>query len=138
MKPKHSKEYTSYLASAQWKAKRKMVIARANGICEKCRQRVIQNIHHIHYDTLGYESLSDLLGVCRPCHRHIHGLDKPKPKKRYRKNSKRKARNELRLKALKLGVPLDVLKPFKRQPPPPPANTKWDFKERLLEQFKTR
>ena len=127
---KPTQAYLSYLTSAKWKAKRKQVIARCNGVCERCQQRQVRNIHHKHYDTLGDEPLSDLLGVCRPCHREIHGLDKVKQKKRYRKGSKRKKRNELRLKALRIGVPPQALKPFKN--PPLPPKTDWSFRDRLL------
>lgn len=136
MSRKPSREYLAYLSSPKWKAKRKEVIARCKNLCEKCGKRQVRNIHHKHYDNLGDEPLDDLLGVCRPCHREIHGLDKEKKaKKHYRPNSKRKARNELRLKAIKLGVPVDLLKPLHN---PPLPKTQWDFKERLLEQFKTR
>ena len=64
-------DYQQYLASREWRAKRKEVIELADGICKRCASRPIENVHHITYANIGQESLSDLLGVCRPCHEYL-------------------------------------------------------------------
>lgn len=126
-------EYLAYLSSPAWKILRKGVLGRCGGVCERCQTRKVQNVHHLHYRTFGHEALTDLLGVCRPCHMEIHGVQRHK-RKRYRKNSRRKARNELRLRAIRLGVPLDVVKPLRN--PPMPDKTDWTYREKLLASFK--
>lgn len=64
-------DYQQYLASREWRAKRKKVIELNNGICERCASRPIENVHHLTYENLGNERLSDLMGVCRPCHEYL-------------------------------------------------------------------
>jgi len=64
-------DYQQYLASREWRMKRKEVIELNNGICERCASRPIKNVHHLTYENLGQESPLDLLGVCRPCHEYL-------------------------------------------------------------------
>jgi len=49
--------------------KRRMVMTRAGGVCERCGDRLADEIHH----TRGLEDnrLEALLAVCRPCHRAV-------------------------------------------------------------------
>ena len=61
-----------YMLSAAWRSKRDSVILRAAGICERCHQWPIVNVHHLHYGNLGNEPLEDLLGVCSRCHKELH------------------------------------------------------------------
>ena len=68
----HSREYTEHLASPAWRRIRESALARAGGRCERCGKPFGSHdleVHHRHYDTLGRESLSDVVVLCRPCHR---------------------------------------------------------------------
>jgi len=65
-------DYKQYLASREWRLKRKEVIELNNGICERCGTRAIEDIHHLTYASIGNESpLRDLMGVCHPCHEYL-------------------------------------------------------------------
>ena len=69
---KGNRDYNSYLASPEWKQKRKTVLARANGICEACLQEKATQVHHLTYDHLFDELLWELVAVCDGCHRKAH------------------------------------------------------------------
>ena len=64
--------YGRYLASPAWKAKSRLVLLRAQGICEGCRLRPATEIHHTTYDHVGDEFLFELVALCRPCHDKFH------------------------------------------------------------------
>ena len=76
MKPQ---TYKAYLQSDEWKAKRTAVRRRARGWCERCKVRVRVDVHHLTYANVGNEPLTDLIGVCRGCHRFLHGRQKRDP-----------------------------------------------------------
>ena len=49
------------------------VIARAGGVCERCRERRGEHVHHLRYGgKLGTEPLEWLQLVCLPCHGDYH------------------------------------------------------------------
>lgn len=54
-----------------WQQKREFLIWACHGRCERCginpNTRELQ-LHHLHYDTLWYESHKDLQLLCPPCH----------------------------------------------------------------------
>jgi len=60
--------YKKYLGSAQWKKRRLQVLERAGDKCERCGSDVELEVHHLNYERLGREDLSDLLAVCKRCH----------------------------------------------------------------------
>jgi 5-methylcytosine-specific restriction endonuclease McrA len=64
--------YRQHLASAKWRATREKVIKRAGGVCEGCRDRSINDVHHLTYEHLGDELLFELVGLCSFCHQKIH------------------------------------------------------------------
>lgn len=64
--------YNRYLKSEAWQRKRQEVFARDNNKCLACGAPAEQ-VHHIRYDSVGYEPLDDLASVCEACHLHIHG-----------------------------------------------------------------
>jgi len=64
-------DYQQYIASREWRAKRKEVIELQGGICERCASRPIEDVHHLTYANIGKESPSDLMGVCRPCPEYL-------------------------------------------------------------------
>lgn len=65
--PWHSVEYTSYMQSPAWQRKRLQILNRSGGRCETCGRAATQ-VHHLTYERLGNEYMSDLLAVCEPCH----------------------------------------------------------------------
>lgn len=65
-------EYLKYLISDKWKKKRDEKLWK-QPLCEHCRKEFGKNtkatqVHHISYETLGKEKLSDLISVCNYCH----------------------------------------------------------------------
>ena len=91
--------YHAYLQSHEWKALRRQVLGRAQGVCELCGQRRARHIHHLHYRTFTTEQLTDLLAVCLPCHQIVHGRHRRSRAPRQRSQARR-VRALARLKAL--------------------------------------
>lgn len=48
-------DYQEYLASREWRLKRKEVIDFAEGVCERCGSARIQDVHHNNYRNIGNE-----------------------------------------------------------------------------------
>lgn len=69
--------YRQYLESKQWKAKRKRKLNQVGWCCESCgvahQKGVILDVHHLTYERVTRERLSDLQVLCRPCHARRHG-----------------------------------------------------------------
>ncbi len=65
-------KYIEYLASPEWKAKRQEVISRCGGICEECKNAAVEHVHHVTYERLEHELLTDLMGLCFDCHQTKH------------------------------------------------------------------
>ncbi len=66
--------YQEYLASREWGLLKVAVRQRSGGTCERCKQAPHEQTHHVTYERIGHELLTDLLGVCRPCHEYLSGL----------------------------------------------------------------
>jgi 5-methylcytosine-specific restriction endonuclease McrA len=65
--------YEEYINSPAWRFKRQLVLDRDGGICQGCRKREAQEVHHLTYVRFGAEMLFDLISVCTDCHDKIHG-----------------------------------------------------------------
>jgi 5-methylcytosine-specific restriction endonuclease McrA len=65
----HSPEYHGYMKSKAWAERRHAVMVRAGGLCEHCQRQTATAVHHITYDSLGEEPLTDLQALCARCHR---------------------------------------------------------------------
>jgi hypothetical protein len=61
-------KYDEYLSSIEWKDKCKLVHARENNLCQRCKEKPSAQIHHIHYINLYNEPLEDLQALCGDCH----------------------------------------------------------------------
>lgn len=88
----HSKKgYEEYLKSEQWQIKRKEIAQRENYTCQSCGKIVKRgyNIHHLTYKRVGKERSSDLVFLCRNCHKAIH--DKKNNQKAKKKEFKTKS-----------------------------------------------
>lgn len=70
--------YYSYLESRHWKTKKEEFLNSKyyNGKCCRCKQKKkFMNIHHLHYDSVGNESLTDLVAICVACHATEHDIE---------------------------------------------------------------
>lgn len=71
--------YGMYLESTAWLKKRQMAMDKTNEVCANCIKatwpvvRLAREVHHLTYERLGHEDLDDLIAVCGPCHRELHG-----------------------------------------------------------------
>jgi hypothetical protein len=71
---RRQREYEQYLSGPVWRRKRALVMRRCDGVCEACGVEEATQVHHVAYpENFGEEPLWDLRGVCRSCHRLIHG-----------------------------------------------------------------
>lgn len=73
--------YDEYLKSPSWLDKRRLVLQRANDMCEGCGVAKATQVHHFHYGNFGNEFLWELVAVCQECHDRAHPwkLDDPNP-----------------------------------------------------------
>ena len=67
-------KYYVYLRSPWWKAIRFASLIRAGRKCALCASKYRLEVHHNTYVRLGREKLSDLVVLCRQCHRKYHGI----------------------------------------------------------------
>lgn len=74
--PDRKKDYINYINSKQRKEKRKQKLAESKGMCEKCGSNERLQVHHLNYDSIFNEKLSDLMTLCKKCHLKTHGLRK--------------------------------------------------------------
>lgn len=68
-----SERYAAYLQSSEWRDRVRLVRNRSGGVCERCGLADHEHTHHLTYERLYHEPLTDLVGVCRECHATIHG-----------------------------------------------------------------
>lgn len=64
--------YDIYLKSSEWAERRRLVMERAQGICEGCRLQRGSQVHHLTYEHVGKEFLFELVWICKPCHERHH------------------------------------------------------------------
>lgn len=68
MRSDQTQEYRDYLASAKWNKFKAQVVAAKGGKCQRCGSFMGLDVHHLHYDSLGRENLTDVELVCQICH----------------------------------------------------------------------
>lgn len=67
----------NYLLSPEWQELRTQVFTRDNYTCQSCGSTKSLNCHHITYERLGNEHLSDLATLCGGpdgCHNKLHNI----------------------------------------------------------------
>jgi len=73
--------YDRYLESPVWQEKRRLVLRRANGVCEGCQKADAVQVHHEFYPReclpgspkwIAQEKLFHLIAICRRCHEDLH------------------------------------------------------------------
>lgn len=112
--------YTAHLQSEYWRALCADAMSRCGAICEVCHQRPARQGHHLHYRTLGRESLDDIRMVCGPCHLIQHGKRRRKDGRvvAIRKKPPQKPQGATKRKRLDLrGLPLATPRPEPAQVP---------------------
>ncbi len=58
------------LRGRKWMRKRLAVLREAEFICQRCGDRLADEIHHVNGDP-GDNRFENLLATCRPCHRQL-------------------------------------------------------------------
>jgi len=67
-------EYERYLSESEnWYEIRQLVLKRDDYKCQACLLETAGDVHHKSYQHLYDEICFDLVSVCRPCHKKIHG-----------------------------------------------------------------
>jgi len=70
------KEYQQYLASREWALLKEQIRKRSGDKCERCLRDPYESTHHLTYERVGNELLTDLLAVCNACHKFLSGKSK--------------------------------------------------------------
>lgn len=68
--PEWRRRYVEHIRSPKWRKLRQQILARCSGLCERCGKIPKRfEVHHLTYDRLGDERLTDLIALCNdPCH----------------------------------------------------------------------
>jgi hypothetical protein len=70
-KKPYKQEYLHYLESARWRNLSRAVRRRARGMCEICLRADGQECAHLTYERIFNERMTDLLWLCKKCHREL-------------------------------------------------------------------
>lgn len=93
-------KYKKYIKSKEW-YELKIDLLQARGCkCEKCNRELQANklqVHHVTYERLFNERLSDLLVLCGRCHQIEHGIIK---RKKYAKTKDKAKKNVCKLSTI--------------------------------------
>ncbi len=73
--------YSQYVRTAHWDRLRKLTLMTAGYACSnpRCRAKGQLTCHHLTYERLGHERLSDLTALCSTCHDAAHRTRRPPP-----------------------------------------------------------
>jgi 5-methylcytosine-specific restriction endonuclease McrA len=66
------KAYDEHLLSEQWDKKKQKVRRRDGKRCQVCGDGKTLETHHLTYERVFVEKLSDLILLCSSCHRKVH------------------------------------------------------------------
>lgn len=70
------RNYREYLRHPRFLAVRARAFERADGLCERCKQRPPTEPHHLRYPPWGaFDVPENLLVVCHRCHCELHGKE---------------------------------------------------------------
>jgi hypothetical protein len=82
-------EYDRYLETEHWQTFRKLALAEqlkqhGHNFCQTCAEEsVALHVHHLTYERLGKELLTDVTIICKPCHDKTHLRDGQSRKRNY-------------------------------------------------------
>jgi 5-methylcytosine-specific restriction endonuclease McrA len=65
--------YPTYIRSESWRSNpaRLQALSDAQGRCRLCGDETLLEVHHATYERIGNERDSDLVALCRECHRDV-------------------------------------------------------------------
>ncbi|MBA1335853.1 MAG: hypothetical protein HPY66_1671 [Firmicutes bacterium] len=66
--------YHDYLQTDHWKEFRQAALDHYGRKCSYCGRKTSLNVHHLTYERLGCEELSDVTILCKECHMKEHGM----------------------------------------------------------------
>jgi hypothetical protein len=66
-----NQEYLRYLQSQRWHILARAVCMRAKGKCEICYRSYGEECAHLTYERIFNERITDLLWLCKKCHREL-------------------------------------------------------------------
>lgn len=67
--------YADYLRTEHWQQTRAKALKRAGHKCQLCAASSQLEVHHNTYERLGGEKPTDLVVLCRNCHKAHHGAE---------------------------------------------------------------
>jgi hypothetical protein len=71
------RDYNQYLRSPEWQSVRIRHTTEFGESCGLCDTREgVHQLHHLTYDRVGRELLSDLVRLCGKCHQMVHALER--------------------------------------------------------------
>jgi len=76
-KTKEWTNYKDYLKSDEWYKIRAQKIEEADNRCQLCYKLGKLQVHHRTYKRIFNEKLSDLIVLCKNCHKIFHNVSKP-------------------------------------------------------------
>lgn len=68
----NKEQYQKYLKTNHWKVVKAWKLYQQDNTCENCGSKHHLQVHHLSYDNLHNERLTDLKVLCRDCHKHYH------------------------------------------------------------------
>ena len=71
----NKEEYQEYLKSEHWRKTRARKLEESGNCCEKCPAKHMLSVHHLTYERLWKELMTDLEVLCDVCHKTAHGID---------------------------------------------------------------
>jgi len=76
--------YREYLKSGEWKITRSRKLKQSNFKCDGCGDYGgLMEVHHLNYDRIGMELLTDLASYCINCHKIAHSKIEPSEWNKY-------------------------------------------------------
>ena len=112
--------YRQYLKSPRWRQKREARKNQDGYRCVRCGSSERLEVHHISYQRLGWEPLSDLRTLCRQCHQEISDLERKVGREKANAEFKSKRSRSVRgvRSPRKPRAPRKPRKPRQRKEPP--------------------
>lgn len=76
-KKKYRKQYLKYIEGPIWRKLRNQILDECGCICTKCNkefERPMLHVHHMTYKRLFNEEKTDLMVLCKFCHKAVHRM----------------------------------------------------------------
>ena len=100
-----TKEYRAYLRSDKWKEIRLALFKMRGKKCENCSRTKLLHIHHLTYERIFNEQLTDLQILCKDCHKNTHSRKKTKQILAEKVQKKKKAAKKIKWGKITLTQP---------------------------------